>query len=130
MKKSGIINAQLARHIAGLRHTDLFVVADAGLPVPASVPTIDLAIAYGLPALADVLPILLAEVVVEHGWAASEIAKANPACERLFEGLVPGLERISHEDFKRLVGTAVFVARTGEASPYANIILRAGVPFG
>ena len=130
MKKSGLINAQLAQHIASLRHTDLFVVADAGLPVPAGVPTIDLAIAYGLPALADVLPILLAELVVEHGWIASEITKANPECERLFDGHVPGLERISHEDLKTMVGGASFVVRTGEASPYANIVLRAGVPFG
>lgn len=38
MKKSGIINAELLRRLALLRHTDLLVVADAGLPIPPGVP--------------------------------------------------------------------------------------------
>jgi D-ribose pyranase len=36
---------------------------------------------------------------------------------------------VSHEDLKRLSARAVAVVRTGETSPYANVILHAGVTF-
>ncbi len=32
MKKSGIINAQLAGLLAGLGHKDTYMIADAGMP--------------------------------------------------------------------------------------------------
>ena len=34
MKKSGILNAQLIRCIAELGHKDLFMIGDAGMPIP------------------------------------------------------------------------------------------------
>ena len=39
------------------------------------------------------------------------------------------IEQVSHEDFKRRTASAVAVVRTGEFTPYANIILIAGVVF-
>jgi D-ribose pyranase len=36
---------------------------------------------------------------------------------------------MSHDDLKRLTGTARVVVRTGEVTPYANVVLHAGVPF-
>ena len=41
------------------------------------------------------------------------------------------LERVPHEQFKALTrdGTSAFV-RTGECTPYANVILCSGVTFG
>ena len=78
MKRSGIINAPLAGHLARLGHTDLVVVADAGLPVPAHVPLVDLAIVFGLPRFTDVLDALLADIVVEYAWV-SEQADGTPA---------------------------------------------------
>ena len=129
MKKGGVINAELGACLARLRHTDTFCVADSGLPVPPNVPCIDLALAYGIPRFEEVLRVVLAEVVVEHGWIASEIASANADCEHLIDGLLPRLTRISHEELKQIVGKTAFVVRTGEAKPYANVVLRAGVAF-
>jgi D-ribose pyranase len=43
--------------------------------------------------------------------------------------LLPQLKRIPHEELKQLVGKVAFVVRTGEARPYANVVLRAGVAF-
>ena len=37
MKKSGILNAQLIRCIAELGHKDLFMIGDAGMPIPKGV---------------------------------------------------------------------------------------------
>lgn len=129
MKKGGIINAELGARLARLRHTDTFCISDSGLPVPADVPCIDLAFTYGIPRFEEVLRVVLAEVVVEHGWIASEIASANADCEHLLDELLPRLKRISHEELKQIVGKTTFVVRTGEAKPYANVVLRAGVAF-
>ena len=49
MKKSGIINAQLARLIASAGHFDKIALCDAGLPIPKGVEIIDLAVVTGLP---------------------------------------------------------------------------------
>lgn len=130
MKKNGLIHAGLLSRLAQLRHTDLFVVADAGLPVPRGVPVIDLAVVYGLPRFADILAPLLREIVVEAGWVADEIDQRNPDCAQLLDAAVADLTRIPHTALKAMVGQAAFVVRTGEDTPYANVILRAGVPFG
>jgi len=54
---------------------------------------------------------------------------ANPAAARLLYARFPDLELISHEELKgRSVG-ARLVVRTGEARPYANVLLRCGVFF-
>ena len=72
MKKRGVLHAELSRCIAALGHKDLFMIGDAGMPIPPGVEIIDLAVTAGVP---------------------------------------------------------TFRQRTGEFSPYPNVILRAGVVF-
>jgi len=128
MKRSGIINAPLAGRLARLGHTDLVVVADAGLPIPADVPVVDLAIVFGLPRFTDVLDALLADIVVEYAWV-SEPADGTPAGAWVDARLEAPAERIPHGDLKAMVSSAQLVVRTGEDTAYANVILRCGVPF-
>ena len=128
MKRSGIINAPLAGHLARLGHTDLVVVADAGLPVPAHVPLVDLAIVFGLPRFTDVLDALLADIVVEYAWV-SEQADGTPAGPWVDTRLDAPAERIEHAKLKAMVSQAQLVIRTGEDTAWANVILRCGVPF-
>ncbi len=45
------------------------------------------------------------------------------------DGRFPGLGLVPHERLKGLAGGARLVVRTGEASPYANVLLRCGVFF-
>ncbi|GAA5165601.1 D-ribose pyranase [Ornithinimicrobium tianjinense] len=130
MKRQGILNVDLAARCARLGHTDLVCVADCGLPVPADVPIVDLAVVQGLPSFADVLTALLDELVVEHHVVAEEI-DGQPAAAVLraaAERLGPR-EVVSHQQLKALVADCAFVVRTGEATPYANVLLRSGVPF-
>ena len=47
MKKTGIINSAISKVLSDLGHTDRIVIADAGLPVPAGVPKMDLAVHGG-----------------------------------------------------------------------------------
>lgn len=132
MKRSGLLHAELNRVIAAMGHTDTLVIADVGLPVPPGVPCIDLAVVPGTPSFATVFEAVYAELAVESATVASEIGTKNPALVALAERLAGegvAVTELSHDDLKRLSARAVAVVRTGETSPYANIILHAGVTF-
>jgi D-ribose pyranase len=129
VKRSGILNGSLAGAIARLGHTDQVLVCDSGMPVPPGVPVVDLAFLPGIPAFADVLGGLLAELVVEGATAAEEVRRGNPECAALLESRLPGLAHVPHDELKRLSAGVRLVVRTGEAKPYANVILSCGVAF-
>jgi D-ribose pyranase len=130
VKRAGILNAALCGGLARLGHTGRVLVCDAGMPIPAGGPeVVDLAFLPGIPAFADVLGGLLGELVVEGAVAASEVRSANPECGALLADRLPGLEYVPHEELKRLCRDVRLVVRTGEARPYANVILRCGVAF-
>ena len=127
MRRGGILHPELSAHLARLGHTDTFVIGDAGLPVPPGVARVDLAVVLGVPGFAEVLDAVLAEVEVEGAVIAAE-ASGSPA-GALLDARLPGAETVPHEEFKQLTGHARFVVRTGETTPYANVIVRCGVPF-
>ncbi|MFJ9035689.1 D-ribose pyranase [Streptomyces sp. NPDC102406] len=129
MKRSGILNRHLAGAIAELGHGDGVLVCDAGMPVPAGPRVVDLAFRAGVPSFADVLDGLLDELVIEAGTAAHEVRAANPAAAGLLRERVPSLGFVPHEELKELSGGARLIVRTGEARPYANVLLRCGVFF-
>lgn len=125
MKKHGILHAELSRVIAGLGHGDRLVIGDAGLPIPAGTPTIDLAVTLGIPRFWDVLDAVLSEMEIEDAIIASE---ASSQTSEAIKTRLPA-RSISHEDFKSETATAKAIIRTGETTPYANIILISGVVF-
>lgn len=129
MRASGLWHPRLAQIVAALGHGELLVVADPGLPVPSTVEVVDLVWSRGEPAFSPVVRAILGELVVEHATVAAELA-AGPVLKALAEDLggIP-LDRVSHEELKSLTARARVVVRTGEDTPYANVVLRAGVPF-
>lgn len=127
MKKSGLLNPALARAVARLGHTNTFVIADCGLPIPPDVEVIDLSVVFGIPRFRDVLDAILDEVVSEGGIAAEEV-RGRRANQWITDQISP-VDYVPHEEFKRLVSEASFVVRTGETTSYANVIVRCGVPF-
>ncbi|MFF8872803.1 D-ribose pyranase [Streptomyces massasporeus] len=129
MKRTGILNRHLAGALAELGHGDGVLVCDAGMPIPDGPRVVDLAFRAGVPAFAEVLEGLLAELVVEGATAAQEVREANPEASALLEGHFPELDLVSHEHLKELSAGARLVVRTGEARPYANVLLRCGVFF-
>ncbi|MDQ3316612.1 MAG: D-ribose pyranase [Actinomycetota bacterium] len=128
MKRGGIINARLAGELARLGHTDLVVVCDAGLPIPTGPAVVDLAFRLGVPSFETVLSGLLEEIVAEGATAAEE-TRENPDVARVLHDLLPDLGLVTHYELKRMTAGAKLVVRTGEATPYANVILRCGVAF-
>ncbi|MEU6376681.1 D-ribose pyranase [Streptomyces sp. NPDC046909] len=131
MKKAGILNRHLSGALAELGHGDGVLVCDAGMPIPDGPRVVDLAFRAGVPSFAEVVEGLLAELVVEGATAASEVRNANPGAAKLLAGHFgeDGLEFVSHERLKELSAGVRLVVRTGEARPYANVLLRCGVFF-
>ena len=131
MKRTALLHADLSHVIASLGHGDMLVIGDAGLPVPDGPRRIDLALTPGIPRVADVLRVVLSEMQVERALIAQEaVDAAGGALPAWCEGqLAITPDAISHEEFKRLSVNAKAVVRTGECTPYANIVLVAGVTF-
>lgn len=130
MKKTPLLNIALSQLIASLGHGDSIVIGDAGLPVPPGVPVIDLALTRGVPSFMDTLQTVLAEMHVEHHVLADELTERSPQLAQQVGQLgLAGKQTLSHEEFKRRTQQARAVIRTGEFTPYANIILIAGVTF-
>ncbi|MER5900411.1 D-ribose pyranase [Streptomyces mirabilis] len=129
MKKAGILNRHLSGALAELGHGDGVLVCDAGMPIPAGPRVVDLAFRAGVPSFAEVLEGLLEELVVEGATAAHEVRGANPEATALLDARFPTLSTVSHEELKSLSAGAKLIVRTGEARPYANVLLRCGVFF-
>jgi len=131
MKKQGMLNARLAEVIAGMGHTDLLVIADAGFPAPPGVPCVDLAVRCGLPPMLDVTAAIADELEIEALTVADELLARDSDLPDALRQLFPGsaLMHISHEELKQLSARAKAVVRTGECTPYYNVVLRAGVVF-
>ncbi|RLQ91455.1 D-ribose pyranase [Planomicrobium sp. Y74] len=128
MKKHGMINRDIAASLAEFGHTDHLVIADCGLPIPKGVHCVDLSYELGKPSFIDILDAVLADFQHEAAFIASEIEKANPEVESKIKERT-AVSYISHEELKQLSKDAKLVIRTGEATPYANIVLRSGVIF-
>ena len=128
MKKIGIINASISTVIAHLEHSDMLTVADAGLPIPASVQRIDLALKPGVPGFLETLEVVMTEMFVEKAFVSEDILTKSP---HIYNGILNLLgdipiETLPHADFKLLSGSTKAIVRTAEFTPFANIILVAG----
>ena len=131
MKKSGIINAELSKFIAGTGHTDKFLICDGGLPIPKGVPCIDLALCNGVPSFCQVAEQVLNEVVVEYYYLSEDIKEKNPKTLEFLQSSLPQIkcEMLQHNKFKEFTKDVKYIIRTGEFTPFANVILTAGVAF-
>ncbi|MFD5263565.1 D-ribose pyranase [Bacillus wiedmannii] len=131
MKKHGVLNSEIASVLASLGHTDTIVIADCGLPIPDGVKRIDLAVEVGKPSFLDVLQVVADDMAIEKVTLAEEVINNNAEVNKEIELklIEPAFEYVSHEQFKEHTKKAKAIIRTGEATPYANVILHAGVIF-
>lgn len=128
MKKHGMINRDIASALASFGHTDLLVIGDCGLPIPKDVPCIDLSYKIGEPAFLTILEAVLDDFEAEAVFIAREIIDGNSEVEKAIKKKMK-TDYIAHEELKELSKQAKLIIRTGEATPYANIVLRSGVIF-
>ncbi|WP_350307165.1 D-ribose pyranase [Photorhabdus viridis] len=139
MKKGVLLNSEISAVISRLGHTDQITIGDIGLPIPSSAQRIDLALTQGIPSFISVLNVVTQEMQVEAAFLAEEIIIYNPLIYKLILTQIKELEEqqgnsiimkyISHNILKEKMKYSRAMIRTGENSPYANIILCAGVTF-
>jgi len=133
MKKSGILHSELARIVAGMGHGDKLVICDSGFPIPHGRPVADIVLTVGVPGLIQTLQVVLQELHIEGAILAKEADKRSPAMVKSIQGEIGGvpLRKIPHAQFKEFCRNEpnVSFVRTGEATPFSNLILVAGVVF-
>ena len=137
MKRQGILNSDISRVLSYMGHTDTICIGDCGLPIPDETERIDLAVRFGQPSFMEVLKEVGADMKIEKIVLAEEIKTHNPEIlqeiEQFFAGnetgFKPEVEFVLHSDLKRMTNTCKAVIRTGETTPYANIILQSGCIF-
>lgn len=131
MKKNGILNSEIAKVLTDLGHTDQITIGDAGLPVPNGVKKIDLALALGEPTFIRTLEEVLKDMAIEKVILAKEIQTDNPNQEEAVLRLIGDaeIEYVSHSEFKKETEQSKAIIRTGEDSPFSNIILQSKVIF-
>lgn len=135
MKRNRLLNSELSYAISRIGHTASITLCDAGLPIPREPKRIDLAIEPGYPTFLRTLDALLSEMMVEEIVVAQEIHQHN---QSIFDEMIqmfdkhsmsPVVTEVSHESFKELTQESEAIVRTGECTPYANVILKSGVVF-
>lgn len=134
MKKNGILNSDISRVLSYMGHTDWICVGDCGLPIPDEVERIDLALEFGVPTFMKTLEVVTGDMKVEKIILAEEIKEQNSKVlseiKELFKGQNIEVEYVSHATLKEKTKNCKAVIRTGETTPYANIILQSGCIFG
>lgn len=135
MKRNGMINADISRVLSYMGHTDTLAIGDCGLPIPDETERIDLALKMGVPSFAEVLQEVIKEMKVEKVFLAEEIKEKNPGVQRMVLELVDCMDTVCevvyvpHAELKNRTKTCKAVIRTGETTPYANIILQSACLF-
>lgn len=130
MKRTFLLHQGLSAAVAGIGHTDTMAVVDAGYSIPRDAHRIDLAVRPHLPRLTDILEAVNSELCVDEYFVAEEMTAVNPRLlteiERVLRG-VPG-HQVAQSEFKARVRDAKDVVRTGEYTPFGNVLLVGGVP--
>ena len=99
----------------------------------------DLALTAGVPHFLQTVEVVTQELFVEKAVLAEEIKSKN---SDVYYGLLQQLQQleqkqgnkieidyVSHQAFKALSQSSKGIVRSGECTPYANVILYSGVPF-
>ena len=132
MLKSGIFHPQLTRVLAEIRHMDMLVIGDAGLPVPKGVERVDLGWKEGSPGYLEVLEEIEKVLVVEGAVFAEEALKVSPQMHKKALEILPKdipVTYIPHTELKEKSKEAKAIVLTGEFTGYTNVILIAGCAY-
>lgn len=130
MKKNGILNAELAKAIACMGHTDIMMVVDAGYPIPTNAWRVDLAIAQDLPTTEQVIRLIAEELYVEETYLADAVPEFNAPLNELINTTFKVAEHrlVPHEVLLEEFGQrAKVIVRTGAFVPWGNVGLMSGV---
>lgn len=127
MTETGILNREIAAEMAKMGHTDMMLIADAGLAIPNTTKVIDLSLTKDLPTALQVLDEVLKHFSVEKIIYSQATVDVSPTREQAF------LERFDDSVEKQVVPHAVlrdeltrkvkFAIRTGDFTANSNLVL-------
>jgi len=126
MLKTGILNPQINALISRVRHTNTLVITDRGFPFWPMIETVDISLVDDVPTVLAVLRALRPNFQIGRAWMAREFFEHNTSKTLgWFAGALDGIRLINepHAEFKKRVPSAIGLIRTGDTTPYANIIL-------
>ncbi len=131
MKKTGVINKEIAEVIASMGHGDMLVVSDAGLAIPNNIRRIDVSIRPGSPEVLDLVRVIQEELQVESILVPEQM---NQYCLHILDELkkiFPDLkiQEVATDVYIEHAYQSKAIIRTGECTTFANVILVAGVTF-
>ena len=132
MLKTGIFHPQLLRVLGEIRHKDLLVIGDAGLPIPKGVERIDLGWKQGSPGSLEVLEEIAKVLVIESATFATEALEVSPDFHKEALKLLPEgapVSYVPHTELKEISAGAKAIILTGEFTPYTNVVLTAGCAY-
>src|SRR6267142_1473459 len=129
MIKSGILNPRILSLLARVRHTNALVIADRGFPFWPRIETVDISLTDDIPTVLQVLAAIRPEFNALQAYMAQEFLDHNTSAVR--DAFAKGLSGVPlahepHVQFKKRVPEAIGLIRTGDAIPYANLILVSG----
>src|SRR5699024_6521319 len=124
--KSVVLNSETSKVLSGLGHGDGIVTGDCGLPVPDGAKRIDTALKPGTPSFEETYKVVAESMYAEKQVYAKEVSDAG--LKEVFQDDIPS-EQVSHEKLKEMSKGAKAVIRTGDTTPFANVILYSNVFF-
>jgi D-ribose pyranase len=133
MKKGKLINSELSYVVSKMGHTQKIAIGDCGLPIPKEIKRIDLALMPGIPKFIDVFDAINSELDIQKVYLAPESKTECPQLVKYLKIKLPDYVEIvyleSHEQLKDMLLDTEAVVRSGECTPYANVILESRVNF-
>jgi D-ribose pyranase len=131
MKKTALLNSQITEVISKMGHNDTLAIGDCGLPIPNDTKRIDIALIKNIPGFVETLKAILTELQIEEVIVARETFEVSPNVFNEIKKAIGDVKItfITHEQLKSELKECKAVVRTGEQTPYANVILKSGVVF-
>lgn len=128
MKKDGVLHPELSYLIARCGHTDGIVLADQGYPVPEDTERINLGFADDEPTVIRVLHQIAQEMVIDRIIITKEMEDISPVRAQSLREMFPDIlfETVSHAALKELTHDAKGTVKTGDTTPYANVMIISG----
>jgi D-ribose pyranase len=126
MLKGGILNPAINSLISRVRHTNTLVISDRGFPFWPMIETVDITLVDGIPTVLQVLNAITPYFIIGEAHMASEFLSHNSEeTKRAFAaafGTIPVIHE-PHIEFKKRIPLAIGLIRTGDTTPYANMVL-------
>lgn len=121
-----LLNPEVAALIRRVNHTQMLLIADRGFPVPDLRHGIDLSLTADIPTIPQVLAAIRQDLPMDRLIVAEEQQIASPTRWNEHQQSAPRVEAVKHLEFKHLAAQAVGYIRTGDSTPYGNVLVVGG----